>query len=57
MRFMSKERNYRWHLNRAFPLMDSNGKINIWIVATTDIQDQKRKEEEKVNSSALRATN
>jgi|GEM_PF-481153 len=47
MRFMNKNGKYRWHLNRAFPLMDANGKIKMWIGATTDIQEQKRREEEK----------
>lgn len=47
MRFRNKEGKYRWHLNRAFPLMDNNGKVKMWIGATTDIQEQKRREEEK----------
>lgn len=47
MRFLNKEGDYRWHLNRAFPLMEDNGKIKMWIGATTDIQEQKRREEEK----------
>ncbi|MEO6894054.1 MAG: PAS domain S-box protein [Ginsengibacter sp.] len=47
MRFMDKDGKYRWHLNRAFPLMDNNGHLKMWIGATTDIQEQKRREEEK----------
>jgi len=47
MRFMDKEGNYRWHLNRALPLMENNGNLKMWIGATADIQEQKRREEEK----------
>src|SRR5665213_324638 len=47
MRFMDKGGNYRWHLNRALPVMDSDGNQKMWIGATADIQEQKRKEEEK----------
>jgi two-component system CheB/CheR fusion protein len=47
MRFMNKDGNYRWHLNRALPVMDTNGNLQMWIGATTDIQEQKRREEEK----------
>ncbi|HEY5391915.1 MAG TPA: PAS domain S-box protein, partial [Hanamia sp.] len=47
MRFMDKNGNYRWHLNRALPLMDNNGNLKMWIGATADIQEQKRREEEK----------
>jgi len=46
-RIEDKTGNYRWHLCRAMALKEDNGKIKIWIGATTDIQDQKRKEEEK----------
>ena len=47
MRFMDRDGNYRWHLNRALPLMDNNGNLKMWIGAATDIQEQKRREEEK----------
>jgi PAS domain S-box-containing protein len=33
---------YRWHLGRAFPLRDDNGKIMQWVGTCTDIDDQKR---------------
>jgi signal transduction histidine kinase len=32
---------YRWHLGRAFPLRDVNGKIKAWFGTNTDIHDQK----------------
>ncbi|HEY5370875.1 MAG TPA: PAS domain S-box protein [Hanamia sp.] len=46
-RIKDKTGNYRWHLCRAMALKDDNGKIKMWIGAITDIQEQKRKEEEK----------
>lgn len=46
-RIEDKTGNYRWHLCRAMALKEDDGKITMWIGATTDIQDQKRKEEEK----------
>ncbi|MCT7949647.1 PAS domain S-box protein [Ancylothrix sp. C2] len=33
---------YRWHLGRAFPLRDENGKIIKWFGSGTDIHDQKQ---------------
>src|SRR5262249_50248360 len=36
---------YRWHLGRALPLQDSDGKIAQWIGTATDIEDQKRAEQ------------
>src|SRR6185437_3063115 len=46
-RIADKTGKYRWHLCRAMALKEDNGKIKMWIGATTDIQEQKRKEEEK----------
>lgn len=37
---------YRWHLGRAVPVRDENGKILRWIGSNTDIQDQKIAEKE-----------
>jgi len=36
---------YRWHLSRAVPLRDAQGKILRWYGTLTDIEDQKRVEE------------
>lgn len=33
---------FRWHLGRALPLKDKNGKVVIWLGTNTDIHDQKR---------------
>jgi PAS domain S-box-containing protein len=32
---------YRWHLGRALPILDPDGKIGRWIGTNTDIEDQK----------------
>lgn len=44
MRFINKNGEYIWHINRASPVKDENGDIKIWIGVTTEIQ--KIKEEE-----------
>ncbi len=36
---------YRWHLGRALPLRDREGKIVKWFGTCTDIDDQKRSEQ------------
>ncbi|HEY9696265.1 MAG TPA: PAS domain-containing protein [Trichocoleus sp.] len=36
---------YRWHLTRAFPLLDDNGAIVKWFGTCTDIDDWKRMEQ------------
>lgn len=38
--------SYRWHLGRALPVRDSNGVIIKWFGTCTDINDQKRDQEE-----------
>ena len=49
--------SYRWHLARALPMKDEDGKITGWFGSVTDIDDQKRTEEELRTSRAiLRAT-
>lgn len=45
MRFMNLNGEYKWHLNRASPVKNGNGDIEMWIGVTTEIQ--KLKEEEK----------
>ncbi len=37
---------YRWHLARALPVYDKNGRIVRWFGTFTDIEDQKRAESE-----------
>ncbi|WP_179228351.1 PAS domain-containing protein [Leptolyngbya ohadii] len=36
---------YRWHLTRAYPLLDENGEIARWFGTCTDIDDWKRMEQ------------
>jgi PAS domain S-box-containing protein len=37
---------YRWHLTRALAMRDAEGGISMWIGSTTDIHEQKEREEE-----------
>lgn len=43
---------YRWHLARALPLYDNQGKIVKWFGTCTDIEQQKQAEEESALSLA-----
>jgi PAS domain S-box-containing protein len=36
---------YRWHLGRALPMRDQDGRIVKWFGTSTDIEDQKRAQE------------
>lgn len=40
-RFKRHDGEYRWQLSRATPQIDENGKIQMWVGTSTDIQDQK----------------
>ncbi len=37
---------FRWHLSRALAMRDPAGNISMWIASSTDIHEQKEKEEE-----------
>jgi len=37
---------YRWHLSRATPMRDAGNAITMWISSNTDIEDQKRTEDD-----------
>jgi PAS domain S-box-containing protein len=41
----ARDQTYRWHLNQAVVLRDSQGKVMKFVGAATDIDDQKRTEE------------
>jgi PAS domain S-box-containing protein len=41
-RFKRADNTYRWHLSRALPVLEQEGKIIKWIGTCTDIDDQKR---------------
>ncbi len=38
--------SYRWHLSRALPVRNANGTVAKWFGTATDIDDQKRTEEQ-----------
>jgi len=38
-------KGYAWHLSRASPLLDAQGRVVRWYGTTTDIDDQKQREE------------
>ena len=40
-RFRRHDGQYRWQLSRATPQKDENGKIQMWVGTSTDIQEQK----------------
>ena len=40
-RFRRHDGEYRWQLSRAIPQRDANGKIQMWVGTSTDIQEQK----------------
>ena len=46
-RFRRHDGEYRWQLSRAIPQRNSNGKIQMWVGTSTDIQEQKIREEKK----------
>ncbi len=55
-RFKRADGTYRWHLGRALPTRDAEGKIVLWVGTCTDIDDQKRVEEAlKESEEALKA--
>ncbi|MEO6329393.1 MAG: PAS domain-containing protein, partial [Ginsengibacter sp.] len=49
MRFLNKEGEYIWNLNRASPVKDENGNIKMWIGVTSEIQKMKDEERQKDN--------
>ena len=44
-RIQMADGSYRWHLSRAFPVLDETGEISKWYGTATDIHDLKRTEE------------
>ncbi|MEO6917094.1 MAG: PAS domain-containing protein, partial [Chitinophagaceae bacterium] len=45
MRFINRQGEYIWHLNRASPIKDKDGHIKMWLGVTSNIQHQKSQEE------------
>ena len=44
-RLFAVGKGYAWHLSRASPLLDARGRVVRWYGTTTDIDDQKQREE------------
>ncbi len=52
LRILDKNGDFKWHISRAIPVKDDNGKIILWVGANTEIQ--KIKEEEKIKEDFLK---
>ncbi|RZA13190.1 MAG: PAS domain-containing hybrid sensor histidine kinase/response regulator, partial [Proteobacteria bacterium] len=46
LRIRRADGSYRWHLCRAFPILDANGHISEWFGTHTDIEEQKQLQNE-----------
>lgn len=46
IRFLMKEGHYKWHLERALPLIEE-GQVKMWVGTNTDIDLQKNNEQKK----------
>lgn len=53
-RFRKYDGEYRWQLSRAVPQIDEDGKIQMWVGTSTDIQEQKTFTSELENQVAAR---
>ncbi|MGM0934782.1 MAG: chemotaxis protein CheB [Bacteroidota bacterium] len=47
LRLRDKNGDYKWHLCRAVPVKDEDGKVKMWIGAITQIHELKEEEERK----------
>jgi PAS domain S-box-containing protein len=46
-RFRAHDGTYRWHLGRAVPMRDDDGRIEFWVGTATDIHDRKVIEDQR----------
>ncbi len=46
-RIRARGGGYRWHLGRAVPMRDAEGRIEFWIGTATDIHDRRRVEDQR----------
>jgi PAS domain S-box-containing protein len=46
-RWKRADGSYRWHLGRALPVRDQDGQVAYWVGTGTDIDDQKRAEDQQ----------
>lgn len=51
-RFLRADGMYRWHLSRAVAMRDPSGRVIMWIGSSTEIHEQKEKEEELRRANA-----
>lgn len=51
-RFRRADGEYRWHMSRALPMRDDEGRIIMWIGSNTDVHDLKEAEAELVRLTA-----
>lgn len=51
IRLQNTNHLYRWHLCRALPLIDKSGNIKKWFGTFTDIDDQKRLQENMITAN------
>ena len=51
-RLRRKDGRYRWHLSRAIPIRNAQGRIVKWIGTSTDIHDRKQAEAEREEALA-----
>ena len=51
----AQDRTYRWHLNRAVPVRDSQGNVTRFVGTSTDIDDLKKAQEELRNTQTALA--
>ena len=54
-RFRGGDGEYRWHLSRAAPLCDVDGKVTMWVGSNTDIQEVKEGDRRKNEFLAMLA--
>ncbi|WP_026462545.1 PAS domain-containing protein [Adhaeribacter aquaticus] len=50
-RFKSKEGTYKWFLGQAVPMRNAQGEITKWFGTCTDIEEQKRWQEELISAN------
>jgi PAS domain S-box-containing protein len=46
-RFQRHDGVYRWQLSRAIPQKDADGKVQMWVGTSTDIQEMKEQDQQK----------
>ena len=55
-RLLRKDGVYLWHLTQAVPIKDEENKIKMWVGSKTEIQEQ-RKQQEELEQAVIKRTN